>query len=157
MVDGINLILQSVVNAHSDHDRQHVSEALSGHLRQLEHELTFTKNALCDLIDILQKTQVMTPEMQAIIDCYDSQLSRLAHVDTTVETIVAKIDDFLARGKDIEAVRCYHTEAGAIWDRCHDVIGAWPMMSLSAKHYAVTVDVKRSRSTTPPPVEPSDS
>jgi hypothetical protein len=156
MVDSISLVLQSLVNAHSDHDRLHAGEALSSHLRQLEHELTFTKNTLCDLIEILQKKQLMTSEMQEVIDRYDVQLARLAHVDTTVESIVAKVDALLAEGKDIEAVRCYHTEAGAIWDRCHDVIGAWPMMNLSAKHYAVTVDVKRSRGTAPR-VEPSDS
>ena len=156
MIEGIAFIMQTVLQAQTERDRLRASESLNDRLRELDCELTFAKDALCDLIDVLQKKQLVTPEVQAIIDRYDARIARLSQLDSAVEAIVAKIDDLLAQGKDIEAVRFYHAEAGGIWDRCHEVTGMWAFMTPSEKHFAVYTDLKRKRALeAPAPAEPN--
>jgi hypothetical protein len=144
MENRIGDLIASLVSGEAGRDRHEAGVALAQHLAELEREVAYTKEAFCDLIQVLQQRQLVTPDVQAILDRYDANLTRRAHIDSRVDTIVATLDNLLQQGKDIEAVRCYHTEVGAIWDRCHDVIGLWWTFGHTQKHDVVLQDMREA-------------
>ena len=144
MHDSLTSLLDALIDTDSSLQRQRAVETLRLRLKEVDHELSYTKNALCDLIQALQQGQQITPQMQAIIDRYDKQVARLAHVEAMADTIVDKIDLLMSQGKDIEAVRYYHANVGAIWDRCHEVIGWWKWGGIAQKREEVKTDLRRA-------------
>jgi hypothetical protein len=140
----IDDLIATLVNGEAGRDRQEAAVALAQLIGELDNEVAYTKEALCDLIQVLQEHRLLTPDMQAIIDRYDAQLARRAHVESYADKIVNKIDTLLSQGKDIEALRCYHNEVGAIWDRCHDVVGMWWVTDQLAKREVVLQDMRNA-------------
>jgi hypothetical protein len=144
MVEGLASLLDVLIEEEILTQRRRAGESLKLRLQEVDRDLDCTKNALCDLIQVLQQGQHNTPQLQAIIDRYDRHVARLAHLEGRADAIVAKIDELMEQGKDIEALRYYRAEAGVVWDRCHEVIGWWKWAPREHRRDEVMIDLRRA-------------
>jgi hypothetical protein len=119
-------------------------------IAELEFELKQAKATLGDLILEIQKLPGCSPELQAIIDRYDVHVTRFAKIEGTVTEVVDKVNDWLAQGQDLIALRFYRSDVATNWDRCHEVIGGWSRMTMLEKRDAVQRDLRKKLVTQPP-------
>jgi hypothetical protein len=111
-------------------------------LAKAERELLETKRTLCELIAWIQQQGLASEELNAILERYDRFLHSIAKAEAGAMDLVNELDRLLAKGDDLAALRLYHKQTHAVWDRCHSLLELWPHLSREGKQQEVLKDVR---------------
>ncbi len=97
-------------------------------LAHLEQELERTQDLLRLALLCLLNQKDITGELQIHLKRYVPEPEVLpSGLHERAEAIMLKVNVLLSKGDDIQALRFYRQETGAVWDEIHDTIAAWNM------------------------------
>ncbi|MSU77450.1 MAG: hypothetical protein EXS16_05055 [Gemmataceae bacterium] len=94
----------------------------------LERELERTQDLLRLALTSLVNPQDISSKLQDHCKRFISEPAALpSGLHERAEAIMLKVKMLLSKGDDIQALRFYRQETGAVWDEIHDTIAMWNM------------------------------
>ncbi len=101
------------------------SSDLNERVTQLERELERTRHVL-RLTLLYLNEQDISAELQTHSMRHVAKSEPLPDdLHERADAIMLRINVLLSKGEDIQALRFYRQETGAVWDEIHDTIASW--------------------------------